>query len=159
MARFMRKGTTRFYWVPTIVAPLTSPSVAEISAGTRLDPEISDISGFEYTNSPIDTPDMASAFVSKIPGEDTVADSSINFYELDDANPIRTVLTKGAAGFVVIFPTGTVGATPATADKCEVWPAIVASSSRQYSAGNEAAKYGVVFTLTDPPEEAVVAAT
>lgn len=159
MARYMRKGTTRFYWVVTIGEPISAPSTAEMGAGVRLDPQVSDINGFEFTNSPIDTPDMATAFVGKIPGEDAVADSSIVFYEDETTNPIRVALAKGTVGYVVIFPNGIAGADPATGDVCEVWPAIVASSSRQYSAGNEAAKYNVAFTLTSPPVDGVVAAS
>jgi hypothetical protein len=157
MARFMRKGKTRFYWCPT-VANLNAPTVANITAGTRLDPQIAEINGFEFANSPIDVPDMATAFVSKIPGEDTVADSSISFYEDDTTNPIQTALAKGTVGHVVIFPRGTAGASPAVSDVTEVWPAIVASSARAYTAGNEAARYTVTFTLTAPPVTGAVAA-
>jgi hypothetical protein len=156
MARFMRKGTSKVYWVPTI-ANLTAPTVAEITAGTVLTLQIAEITGFTFTNNPIDTPDMGSSFVSKIPGEDTVDTSSFRFYEDKTSNPIRTVLAKGAIGYIVFFPAGTVGANPAVADKAEVWPVTVASNARAYSAGNEAASYNVVLSNTAPPSDAVLA--
>lgn len=156
MARFMRKGIARFYWVPTI-ASLTAPTVAEITAGTELTSQMGEITGFTFANNPIDTPDMANAFVSKIPGEDSVDTSSFRFYEDRTSNPIRTVLAKNSTGYIVIFPAGTAGASPAIADKAEVWPVTVASNARAYSAGNEAAAYNVVLSNTAPPKDAVVA--
>jgi hypothetical protein len=152
MARFMRKGITRFYFLPTIASTALAPTVAEITAGERLDPELAEVNGFMFSNSPIQTPDMASAFVSQIPGEDTVEDSNLVFYEDDTDNPVYDAQTKGTVGFIVIFPKGIAGATPATGDDCDVWPVQVASSSRQYTADNEAGKYEIVYTPTDPPE-------
>lgn len=158
MARFMRKGITKVYFIPAI-ASTSAPTTAEVTAGTDLTPQLAEINGFSFSNSPIDTPDMASAFVSKIPGEDTVDNSDMTFYEDDASNPIKTALAKGTTGFVGIYYQGIAGSTPATADKLDVWPCTVASNSRMYTADNEAAKFQVVFTLTDPPtEEAVQAA-
>jgi hypothetical protein len=147
MPRFMRKGKSKIFWVLTI-ANLSAPTAAEVNAGTRIDTELAEINGFTFANSPIDVPDMSTAFVSKIPGEDTVTDSNMTFYEQSTTNPISTALAKGATGNVVIFYNGTAGALPAAADKCEVWPAIVASNARMYTVANEAAKYQVVFTNT-----------
>lgn len=156
MARFMRKGITKVYFCPTIATP-TAPTTAEITAGTALTGQVAELNGFTFSNAPIDVPDLSSAFVKKIPGEDTVEDSSIVFYEDKTTNPISTALAKGTVGFVVIFYAGTAGSNPAAADKCEVWGCIIASNSRRYTAGNEAAQYEVVFTLTDPPVAATVA--
>lgn len=156
MPRFMRKGTTRFYFVPTIASALLVPTTAEIAAGTRLDPQLAEINGFNFANSPIATPDMESTFTKQIPGEDTAADSSLTFYELrDEANPIKTAQPKGAEGFIVIFFEGIAGANPAAGDDADVWPVIVSSNSRAYSAGNEAAQYTVTYAITDEPKDSV----
>ena len=156
--RFMRKGTTKIWFVPTISDP-DAPTVAEVIAGTELQDELADITGFGFSNNPIDTPDMGSAFVGKIPGEDTTENSDMTFYEDTTSNPILSALAKGSSGYVVIFPQGTAGAAPAAADTCDVWPATVASNTRIYSAGNEAAKDRVMFTLTaEPSIDATVAA-
>ena len=158
MARFMRKGTTEIYFVPTIADP-AAPTVAEMGAGTQLDDEIAEINGFNFTNNPIDTPDMGSTFVSKIPGEDTVDSSNMSFYEDDTSNPIDTALAKGTVGYIVIFPAGiATPGTPGTGDVGETWPVIVASNSKTYSAGNEAAQYQVVYTNTAGPTDCTVAA-
>ncbi len=154
MARFMRKGKTKVFFVLTI-ANKAAPTAAEVNAGTVLTGQIAEMNGFTFSNNPIDTPDMSTAFVNKIPGEDSVDDSSIVFYEDDTANAILTAQAKGTVGHIVIFYAGTTGASPAAADKAEVWPVTVASNSRQYTADNEAAKYQVVYANTGP----VVAAT
>jgi len=156
--RFMRKGITKFFWVPTITTK-TAPTVAEITAGTALTAEIAEVNGFEFVNQLIETPDMASTFTSKITGGDSIDDSSIVFYQKKTGtDTIKAALAKGNVGHVVIFDRGTAGANAAAADKCEVWPAVVASNSNQYTADNEAAKFNVVFACTDPKVDATVAA-
>lgn len=156
MARFMRKGKTRVYYVPTITT-LTAPTVAQITAGTRLDTSLSEVTGFEFANQPIDAPDMSSSFVGKITGEDQVTNSTMTFYEDDTTNPIQTALPKGTNGYVVFFYKGIAGASPAIGDKTESWPIQVASSSRKYSVGNEAAAYVIAFTNTAAPVEGTLA--
>jgi hypothetical protein len=157
MGRFMRKGVTKVYFVPTI-ADTEGPTVAEITAGTPLTTAIAEITGFSFTNNPINTPDMGSSFVSKIPGEDTTDDSTITFYEDKITNPIRTALSKNTAGYIVIFGAGIAGATPAAADKADVWPVTVSSNSKVYTVDNDAAKYAVGFANTAPPSEDVAVA-
>lgn len=151
MARFMRKGTTKVYFVPTIASP-AAPTVAEITAGTRLDTELAAVNGFEFANSPIQTPDMATTFTSQINGEDTAADSNMEFYQQKTGtDTVKAALAKGTAGYVVLFDRGTAGSTPAVADKCEVWPVTVASNANMYTTDNEAAKFRVNYSVTSPP--------
>ena len=151
MARFMRRGITRFYFVPTIASGSLVPTAAEVNAGTRLDTQINEVSGFSFGNNPINAPDMSSAFVSQVAGEDTTDESSLTFYEDTVSNPISTTLAKGTLGYIVIFKAGTAGATPAAGDKADVWPCQVASNAAQYTADNETAKFMVKFTITLPP--------
>jgi hypothetical protein len=153
--RFMRKGTTKFYFVPTITN-LTGATVSQITAGVNISPQVAEVSGFSFTNNPIAAPDMDSAFVSQISGEDTVEASTTTMYDLSDNTTIKEALAKGEIGYMVIFYSGIAGATPAVGDDYEVWPVEVASNSRIYSAGNEAAQYTVGWTLTDPPVEGTV---
>jgi hypothetical protein len=151
VARFMRKGKAKFYFVPTIVTKAT-PTVAEMTAGTNLSPQVAAVTGFEFANSPIQVPDFANTFTSQIAGEDTAADSNMEFYELTGGtDTVHDALPKGTAGYIVIFYAGTAGASPANADKCEVWPVVVSSNARMYTADNEAAKYRVNYSITDTP--------
>lgn len=154
--RFLRKGTTRFYWVPTIAAATKIPTAAEVTAGTRLDEQLHGVNGFSYETQFIDAPNFLSSITPKELGEDQLADSTLSFYELKSGtDTIRAVFVKGTTGFIVIFYAGTAGATPAAADKADVWPVTVGSRTRAYSAGNELAAYNVRFAVTSAPAEEI----
>lgn len=150
--RYMQKGTTKFYFLPTIAAGTKIPTAAECAAGDLLT-DIADISGFNFENDPISTPDMDSTFTSSIPGEDKADSSSLTFYERKGLanNPAKAAMPKGTVGFVVVFPYGIADDDPAEDDECDVWPVEVASVGRAYSAGNEAGKFMTKFTVTAPP--------
>lgn len=145
--RFNRKGTTKIYLLPTVASASLLPTTAEITAGTDLTDGINAIDGFTLENSPIETPDMASTFVSKIGGDDSAADSSLTFYEDSVLDDIETDLAKGTTGFVVIFSKGK---TP-SAKGMDVFPVTVVSNSKGYTTDNEAAKITVQFTITARP--------
>lgn len=151
MARFMQMGTTKIYWLTTIASLATALTATETNAGINVTGQLSDLSGFSFDNTPIDTPDMSTALVTKIPGEDAVADSSLTFYEDKTTNPIKAALTKGTSGYVVILGYGTAGASPAAGDKADIWPVIVSSNARQYAAGAAASKYLVKMAPTLAP--------
>ncbi|MFF8544826.1 hypothetical protein ACF060_31570 [Streptomyces werraensis] len=147
MARFNRKGVTRIYFVPTIASTSLIPTDAEITAGTDYTAQINAIDGFSLENTPIETPDMASTFVSKIGGDDSAADSSLTFYEDSALDDIETDLAKGTSGYIVIFSKGK---TPG-AKGMDVYPVTVVSNSKAYTTDNEAAKITVQFTVTARP--------
>lgn len=160
--RFFRRGITKFWFVPTIASAALIPTAAEVNAGTHLtvkasptDESLKDVHGFAFANTPIDTPDVADAFTGNIPGEDKVAASSLDFYEGKTSNPIKTALAKGTKGYIVIFSGGIAGATPAAADKADVWPVTCTGPRRNYSAGNEAASWTTEFAMTGAPGQDV----
>lgn len=145
MARFMQMGTTKVWWLTTIASYLTALTVAEVNAGVDCTGQLSDLQGFEFANTPIDVPDMSQALITKIPGEDAIVDCIETFYEDKTSNPIKTALVKGTIGYVVLFGYGYAGASPAIADKVDVWPVQVSSNARQYTSGAAASKYIVKF--------------
>lgn len=150
MSRFFRRGKTKMYWVPTL-SSTTAPSAAQINAGVNMTAQIADISGFEFSNSPISTPDLSSTFTTTIPGEDTAQEPQLMFYEDDTTNTLQSTLAKGTTGNAVIFFKGTAGASPAAADIAEVWPSISTGPYREYSMGNDPARWGARFTPTAAP--------
>lgn len=147
MARFNRKGTTKILWVPTIAATSYLPTATELTAGTDYTRQIAAVDGFSIENQEIETPDMASTFVAKIPGDDSAADSSLTFYEDDITDDIETDLAKGSVGFVVICRKGKTAGTKGM----DVHPVRVASNSPTITADNEAAKIMVKFSIIDRP--------
>lgn len=151
MTRYMRKGISKVRFAPTI-ASIAAPTTAEVTAGTDLTPQLADIAGFTFANNPIPTPDMATTFTSQVGGEDTAEASSLTFYEDDTTNPIMTTLAKGTTGYVLLYPK-TAGATPASGDKLEVWPVTVTSQAREWSTGNDPARFVVSFAVTSVPNQ------
>jgi hypothetical protein len=145
--RFNRKGTTQIFFLPTIASTALLPTTAEITAGTELTDGINAIDGFTLENSPIETPDMASTFVSKIGGDDSAADSSLTFYEDSVLDDTETDLAKGTSGYIVIFSKG----QSPSAKGMDVFPVTVVSNSKAYTTDNEAAKITVQFTITARP--------
>jgi len=147
MARYTRKGKSKIAFVPT-VAVLSAPTLAEINAGTSLDPHMAEMSGFQFSNSVIKTPDLSTTFVSQIPGEDEADDSSITFYDDDTSEVVRDALVKGAAGFIVLMPYG-----KTATKRCEVWPATSTGFNDEWTVANEAAKAVAQFSITAPPNQ------
>lgn len=151
--RFFRRGISKVRFAPEIV-DMTAPTRAEIDGSIALSVDVNDISGFQLTNSPIDTPDLDSAFTTKIGGEDTVADSSLTFHDRNmdaaEANAIRVALAKGTEGFILLLPYGDV-----PTKRMEVWPVTSLGVNDQYTMGNESAKFVVPFATTGVPEQDV----
>ncbi|MEU7338711.1 hypothetical protein [Streptomyces sp. NPDC007074] len=145
--RFNRKGVTKIKFLPTVASAALLPTRAEITAGTDYTQQINALEGWNITNQPIETPDMASTFVAKIDGDDTAADSSLTFYEDNTLADIEEDLAKGTAGYMAIFSKGDVP----SGKGLDVFPVKVASNSKGYSTGNEAAMITVQFVITDRP--------
>lgn len=150
--RFFRRGISKIYFLPA-VASLAAPTTAEIAAGVDLSSQIAEIAGFQLSNSPIPTPNLAEQFTPQIDGEDTVADSSLTMYDLTDSVTLRTATTKGTAGFFLLCP---YGRTPTK--RCETWPAKITGQNDEWSTavGNNPARYVTGAVITATPNQAGV---
>lgn len=144
MARFMRRGKAKVVFIPTVVG--TSPTRPEISGGTQLTPQIAEMSGFSFSNSPIATPDMDTTFTTTIAGEDTAETPSITFYDDDTATTIRTALVKGTKGYIILFPYGDV-----PTKRLEKWYVESTGVADEWSAGNDPARFSVSFGVLAVP--------
>lgn len=147
MARFNRKGTIKILFTETIASTSYLPTAAEMTGATDYTKQIAAVEGFSIENQEIETPDMNSTFVSKIPGDDQAADSSLTFYEDDTTDTIETDLAKGTVGFIIICRKG----KAASSKGMDVYPVRVGSNSAEITADNEAAKLMVKFSITDRP--------
>lgn len=155
MARFIRRGTSQFFFAPTVVSK-TGVTRENITAAEKITAWIADVSGWMLENNAAATPDMSSTFESSIPGTDSAADSSLTFYEDDVADDVETTFVKGTSGFIIIMRKGDVPAS----ESMDVFPVRVASRAPEYSAGNEPARINVRFTISEEPafDQAVPAA-
>ncbi|MET9353610.1 hypothetical protein ABZY14_11500 [Streptomyces sp. NPDC006617] len=147
--RFMRRGTTLFYFLQKIASDDNIPTRAELGPtnATNLSDTISDVEGWSLENTPIDTPDMGSTFATTIPGEDKADNSSLTFYEDKVSDEIETLLSKGVIGFIAILRKGDVPQSKSL----DVFPVRVGSRSPSYSTASEPAKFKVTFGITDEP--------
>lgn len=145
--RYFDVGTTKVYFVPSI-ADLDAPTRVEMSAGTDLSREIAEIDGWNVTSNQIQTPDFATRFVSQIAGRIEAADSSLTFYASEDSVDVRNLLPRDTDGFIVWLDGGDV-----PGNKMDVYPVTVRSVSKMRSAGSEAARIMIGFSITREPSE------
>ncbi|RGD59413.1 hypothetical protein DR950_17880 [Kitasatospora xanthocidica] len=145
--RYMRRGITKIYFVKAVAAATNIPTRQELTAGTDLSRQISDIEGWSLENSPIETPDLGAKFATSIPGEDKAANSSLTFYEDLGGDTVETLLSKDVTGYVCILRKGDVPASKSL----DVFPVRVGSRAPSYSTGAEPAKFKVSFSISDLP--------
>ncbi len=147
--RFFRRGVSAIKFAPAVAG--SSPTRAEINAGTDLTAQVADINGFQLKNNPIPTPDLSTTFDSQIDGPDGVDDSSLIMYDLTDTAAIRTALAKGTNGFLLLFPYGDV-----VGKRCEVWPVRSTGVNDQWSLSADPGRYAVGFAVTSRPGQSGV---
>jgi hypothetical protein len=145
--RFVRRGVSKYHFLPVVAAANLHPTRAEITAGTDLSAHVADVNGFMLENQTVDTPDMGSKFTSKIPGIDQAPDSNFVCYEYVDAETIEELLPKGTVGFVVIMRKG----DQAGSASMDTFPVMVASRPAEHSGGNDPARQTVNFAITGTP--------
>lgn len=148
--RYFPTGTTRYIWVPTIVATTKIPTRAEINAGTDLSTDLAEVSGWTVSSDLIDTPDINKRFTSRIPGRITAEDSSLTFYEDKVGDDVRALLPRDTAGYVVRMGGGDV-----TLSLMDIFPVTVSSLSKNEGTDDEAARLTVEFAITSEPVEDV----
>lgn len=152
MARYFRRGVSKVKWAPAVAG--TSPTRPEITAGVDLSASIAGINGFQFSNSPIATPDLSDNFDSQITGPDAAGDSSLDFYDDDTSSTIRTTLAKGTAGCLLMMPYGDV-----PTKRCEVWRVTSLGVNDAWSMDAAAAQFNIQFAVnTRPTQNGVIPA-
>lgn len=150
--RFFRRGLSKVRFVPA-VASLAAPTATEINGGIDLSEQIAAINGFQFTNSPIPTPDLNSTFTTSIPGEDTTDTPSLDLYDSKTDTTLRAGLSKGTTGVIILLPYGW---SSAGGDRAECWPVESTGINDQWTVDNDAAKVTVAFAVTGVPEQNAV---
>jgi hypothetical protein len=145
--RYFDVGTTKIYFLPTI-ANTASVTRAEMNAGTDLSREVADIDGWSVSSNEIEVPDFATRFTAKIGGRIEASDSSLTFYSSQNSADVRSLLPRDTAGFILWLDGGDV-----PTQKMDVYPVKVRAVSKMRSAGSEAARIQVQFSVTREPTE------
>jgi hypothetical protein len=162
MARYTPDELEQWHFVPTITNIL-APTVAEINAGEEITGAVISVSGFKYSGSKVETPDLKSRFNSSVPGRYTAEDSSIQFYKGDEATDVEQIvedlLADDTSGYIVrIPPEDGDPQTIAAATTCAVWPVKVMSNTEDPPTPGEIAKFTVDFSIPRKPAKAAVIA-
>lgn len=154
--RFFPTGTTKYLWLPAIVAATLIPTRAEINAGTDLSVDLAEVAGFTVSSDLIDTPDINKRFTSRIPGRITAEDSSLVFYADRVGDDVRALMPRDEEGFIVRMPGGDVPASMGS-----TFPVTVSSLSEAAGTDDEADRLTVSYAITAEPAEdwAIPAAT
>jgi hypothetical protein len=146
--RYYRQGVSKCVWAPS-VSNIASPTRSEINAGTDLSDEISAVSGWEVTGNTEDAPSLGSVFISKVSSTTTAGDSSLTFYADSTSTDVRTLLSRGSAGYIIWMWEGDVAGHLA-----DVFPVKVTSVPKQTDV-TSVAQLTVNFAITKEPSENV----
>jgi len=122
--RYIPEGTVKFYWVVSI-ATYTSPTRAELNAGTDLSPQIAAMGDWDVTATPIAAPDLVSTFVSQIAGTVAANNTTLDMYADQATSDARTLMPRNSTGYIVKFMGGDV-----TGRKMDVFPVTVAAAAK-----------------------------
>jgi len=143
--RFIRPGVTVVRFLTTAV-DYKALTLAELNAGTDLQPEIADTSGWSVSSNLVETPDWSSRYTKKVAGMITADDSSLTFWADQDGQDVRTLLPRDTTGFIVWLDGGLSGGV------MDVYPVTVASQSKTRTA-TDPAQIVIDFSIDEEPSE------
>ena len=146
--RFFAPGNTGFLFLPAIAATTLVPTTTEITAGTDLTREVEDLAGWTVTTAFIETKDASTPVRPQLAGAVTYAGSSLTFNGSKNGTDVRTILTRGLSGFMVIGDAG-VG----TGKKADVFPIVVGAVAKLRNLDNANFLVRVDFGITGVPAE------
>lgn len=149
MGRFNRRGTTRYYLVTTVT--VGAPTVAQITAGTRLDTALRSLTGFTSAIDDLDAADMSSTWGKTIAGAENAEASSMTFYQgnldADAEETIRAAQVVGANRYMVEAVRG----APVIGDPVNIFPVRVKGVNNDNTTDNATATYTAQYSIYDPP--------
>lgn len=146
--RFIRRGVAKIYFLPTVANPITGPTRAEITAGQELSGWIAEMAGFVVNSGTVATPDMGSRFTGSIPGETTVDDSSITFYDDELTEDIEDLFPAGQEGYIYFMRKGDKPTTPTS----DLFPVRVGSRGANWTTDMTGATVQVSYSVTSEPQ-------
>jgi len=148
--RFCDQAVTRIYYLPVIAAATRIPTRVEMNAGTNLTGEVNDLSGWVIESEVFDTQPMGSAFKTEGVGSLSASNCSLTLYTSKNGIDVRSLLPRGATGFIMFCDGG-----DSLANKAEVFPVKVAATGVLRTTGGDASKVRVVFAVTAAPAQGV----
>lgn len=160
MADLFADGQVRVGFILTI-SNIALPTAAELTAGTLLQSTLTadGLVGFEATTAEVDTTSLASTFSTKNLGRDEYSGTMLRLKKQTvGTDPVRTLLARGTAGFVVIRRGIAETTAWVAAQQVEVYPVICGRRKELTPEANSVLRYEVPVMITLAPNpDAVVA--
>jgi hypothetical protein len=148
-------------WFVTTLASTTAPTVAEITAGTKLGPVLraDGVENFDPTGERVDTTSIESTFSTSVPGRTSFGDTALVLKKQDGTDTVYTALgTPNTNGYIVMRFGVAAGTAPAASQKVDVYPVQLGTAGKIIEQG-QVVRYRVPLTVTAVPSyEATVAA-
>lgn len=160
MADVFADGNVRVAYVATI-SNIAAPTTTELNAGILLQSTLTadGLIGFEATTAEVDTTSLASTFNTKNIGRDDYSGTMLRLKKQTvGSDTVRTTLTRGTTGYIVIRRGITETTAWASSQQVEVYPIICGRRKELTPTANSVMKYEVPTPITSAPNpDAVVA--
>lgn len=162
MADVISDGMTRVQWVPgaSAIANINAPTVAEINSGINITDQITDdgLEGWEADNARVPNTSLASTTDTERMGRDKLANPLLRMKRQLPTDTIRSTVTKGVLGFVVIRRALAQATAFAALQTCQVVPVEAGRRRDIKPEANSMDRYEIPFANhTAPAYDAVVA--
>src|SRR5687768_12984606 len=126
MADVISDGMTRVQWVPgaSSIANINAPTVAELNSGINVTDQITDdgLEGWEADQARVPNTSLASTTDTERMGRDKLANPMWRMKRQKPTDTIRSTVTKGIFGFVVIRRDAVWNTAFAAGDQVQVVP-------------------------------------
>jgi hypothetical protein len=149
MADITADGKTRVYWV-TSIASQNAPTTTELNAGIDLTGTLTadGLSGFQPATADVDSSSLASIFTANVNGRTSFSNTQLTLKKQSGTDTIFTTLVRDAAGFLVIRRSVVQSTAWASAQACEVYPALCETVARMDPAPNTMERYVIGIKIT-----------
>ncbi len=145
-------GKTRVAWVPAI-ANINAPTTTELNAGMLLQSTMTadGLVGFRPETADVDTSALDSTFSTSVNGRTSFSGTMLRLKKQSGTDTIFDTLVRDAAGYVVIRRSVAASTAWASAQKCEVYPALCGEVSRVDPEPNTVERYEIPVKITASP--------
>jgi hypothetical protein len=152
MADITADGKTRVYWVSTI-ANIQAPTTTELNAGIALHSTMTadGLNGFRPDTADVDTSALDSTFNTTVNGRTSFDNTMIRLKKQSGTDTIFTTLVRDTAGYLVVRRSVTASTAWASAQACEVYPALCGEVARVDPEPNTVERYEVPMKITSSP--------
>lgn len=145
-------GKTRVYWCTTI-SNINAPTTTELNAGIALNSTITadGLVGFRPDTADVDTSALDSTFNTMVNGRTSFSGTLLRLKKQSGTDTIFTTLIRDTAGYVVIRRSIAATTAWASAQACEVYPALCGEVARVDVEPNSLERYEIPIKITASP--------